>query len=131
MALMTGSGRGFIIGEIDFKFVGERAVANFPVAFNQDKKNEQTGQWEKDKSAVIRCAAWGELAEFIKNNFAAKQEIDLTGVFHIRMYEKDGQERQSAELTVKTVGAPVVKRAQGGQQSGSDPWASKPNSGGY
>lgn len=129
MALGILTGRGFIIADIDFKYIGERAVANFPVAFNQDKKNEQTGQWDKDKSSVFRAAAWGELAEYIKANFGAKTEIDLSGAVHIRTYVKDGVERQSVELTVRTVGAPVVKRESngGGQKWGSNP-ASNPAS---
>jgi single-strand DNA-binding protein len=118
MALGVISGKGFIIGDIDFKFVGERAVANFPVAFNKDKKNESTGQWEKDKSAVIRCAAWGPLAEFVQANFTAKTEIELSGEFYIRPYEKDGETRQSAEMTVRTVSGPIPKRKGSGDDGG-------------
>lgn len=122
MALANLSGKGFIIGEIELKFIGDRPVANFPVAFNKDKKNESTGQWEKDKSAVIRCAAWGPLAEFVKENFDAKTEIELSGEFYIRPYEKDGETRQSAELTVRTVSGPIPKR-KSNNGGGDDGWS--------
>lgn len=131
MALAQISGRGFIIGDIEMKFLQSgRAVANFPVAFNKNKKNEHTGEWEQDKGAVIRCAAWGELAEYIADKFEAKTEIELSGELHIREYERnDGSKGQSVEATIRTVGAPIPKR-QGGDPSQS--WGSNPaSSGGY
>lgn len=136
MALATIGGRGFIIGEIDFKFTPSgQAVANFPVAFNKNKKDE-SGEWVPDKSAVIRFTAWGDLAEFINEKFEAKTEIDIQGDFHVRKYEKDGEERQSIEAIAKTVGAPIPKRDKGGfgNNKGSNPgdsWGSAPSSDGY
>ncbi len=124
------SGVGFIIAAIDFKVLPSgQSVANFPVAFNKDKKNESTGQWERDKGIVVRAAAWGPLAEYINDRFEAKQEIELSGELYLRAYEKKdgGGEGQSVEMTVRTAGAPMQKRdGQGG--GGKDPWASAPTS---
>jgi single-strand DNA-binding protein len=136
MALATIGGRGFIIGEIEFKFTPSgTAVANFPVAFNKDKFDQDKDKWVRDKEAVIRFTAWGDLAEFINEKFEAKTEIDIQGDFHIRKYEdKEGNERQSIEATVRTVGAPIPKRDKFGSGKGSDPsdsWGSAPSSDGY
>jgi len=127
MALGTFSGKGFIISdEIELKFLPSgQAVANFAVAFNKSKKNEQTGEWDRTHEIVFRAAAWGSLAEFIKENFGPKTEIDLTGEPYVRKYNRqDGSEGQSVELTVRTVGAPIVKRDSGGGQK----WGSNPAS---
>ena len=114
MALPTVSGKGFIISEIDFKYVGERAVANFAVAFNKSKKDERTGDWERTHEIVLRVAAWGELAEYVQANFGQKTEIELTGEVFVRTYEKkDGGEGTSVELTARTVGAPIVRQSKG------------------
>ncbi|ASN69228.1 putative single-stranded DNA-binding protein [uncultured Caudovirales phage] len=123
MALATISGKGFIIADIETKALPSgQFVANFPVAFNKNKKNEQTGEWEPDKSAVIRCTAWGELAEFITEKFQAKTEIELSGELNIREYERnDGSKGQSVEATVRTVSAPIPKRDRGGNSWGKNP----------
>lgn len=115
------SGTGFLIAPIEFKVLPSgQSVANFPVAFNKDKKNESTGQWERDKGIVIRAAAWGPLAEYINDRFEAKQEIELSGELYQRTYQKtDGSgEGVSVEMTVRTAGAPMQKRDGGGQAFG-------------
>lgn len=122
------SGKGFIIAAPEGKFLPSgQFVVNFPVAFNKDKKNDATGQWEKDKSIVVRAAAFGKLGEFINENFDLKTEIELSGEIYVRTYEKKdgGGEGQSIEMTVRTVSGPIPKRdGQGG--GGKDPWASAP-----
>lgn len=125
MALATTSGKGFIISEIVLKFLPSgQAVANFAVAFNKSKKNEQTGDWDRTHEAVYRAAAFGSLGEFIAENYSAKTEIDLSGEAYVRKYEKDGVERQSLELTVRTVGAPFKKQKSSGDGGGA--WGSAP-----
>lgn len=115
MALITASGRGYIISEVSFKFVGERAVANFAVAFNKSKKDERTGEWERTHEIILRVAAWGELAEYVQANFTQKTEIELTGEVYVRTYEKnDGTEGTSVEMTARTVGAPIVRQSNKG-----------------
>jgi len=130
MSLPTISGRGFLISDIDFKFLPSgQAVANFPVAFNKSKKNEQTGEWDRTHEIVFRAAAWGKLAEFIAENFSEKTEIELSGEVYLRKYPKqDGTEGQSVELTVRTVGAPIVKRDSNGGGNGGLKWGSNPAS---
>ena len=137
MALPTIQGRGFIIGDIVLRPAASGlAVANFPVAFNKSKKNEDTDEWERTHEIVVRATAFGELAEYIVENFAAKVDIDLTGELHTETFKrKDGSEGSATKLTVRTVGAPVEKRKGGGQSrqraaksEGSNPWGSNPAS---
>jgi single-strand DNA-binding protein len=138
MSLPSTSGRGFIISpEIEFKFLPSgQAVANFAVAFNKSKKNEQTGGYDRTHEVVYNCTAWGELAEFIRDKFESKTEIDLVGEAYQRKYQRqDGSDGVSLDLTVRQVGAPVAKREarSGGQGAGGgDPWGKAPSShGGY
>lgn len=132
MALATTTGRGFIISDLDFKFLPSgQAVVNFPVAFNRSKKNEQTGEWDRTHEIVYRAAAFGALAEFIQNNYAAKTEIDLTFEAFQRKYTtKEGEERVSLDAIVIQVAAPFKR--DGGSKAPKDPWGTAPsNAGGY
>lgn len=114
MALPTVSGKGFIISDLDFKYLGERAVVNFAVAFKKQKKNDSTGNWDTIGEVVLRVAAWGELAEYVQANFSKLTDIDLTGELSVRTYDKkDGTEGTSVELTARTVGAPIVRKSAG------------------
>lgn len=132
MALATTSGRGFIISDLDFKFLPSgQAVVNFPVAFNRSKKNEQTGEWDRTHEIVYRAAAFGALAEFIQNNYGAKTEIDLTFEAFQRKYTtKEGEERVSLDAIVTQVAAPF-KRDGGGGQSNAPRTRAVANEGGY
>lgn len=140
MALPTISGRGFIISEIELKFLASgQAVANFAVAFNKSKKNDATGEWDRTHEIVVRATAWGELAEFIAEKFTSKTDIDLTGEIYTETFQrKDGSEGSSTCMTVRSVGAPVARRearSGGGSGnggfpggSGGDAWGSNPAS---
>lgn len=137
MALAKINGRGFIIADPEFKYLQNgNPVVNFPVAFNKRKKNQDTGEWEDDKGAVIRATAWGDLAEFINDKFESHTEIDISGDFHTRQYEtKDGERRLSVEMIVTAVGGPIPKRDSNGggfgQNQGSEPWGNTPDNEGY
>lgn len=124
------SGKGFIIAEPVGKFLSSgQFVVNFPVAFNKDKKDESTGQWERDKSIVVRVAAFGKLGEFINENFTAKTEIELSGDLYMSTYQKkdDGGEGQSVEMIVRTVSGPIQKRDGGGQSFGGGAKTASPS----
>ncbi|KAA0021823.1 single-stranded DNA-binding protein [Antrihabitans cavernicola] len=146
MALPTIDGRGFIISdEIDFKALASgQLVANFTVAFNKSRKNEQTDEWERTHEIVVRATAWGDLAQFIADNFSSKVDIDLSGEVYTEKFERrDGSEGSATAMVVRKVGGPVpkrdsnngggsgggnngAKRQQAAKSKGSNPWGSNP-----
>lgn len=81
-----------------------KAVANFTVACNKKSNNDAY----PDKTAFLRCQAWGPLGENISNEFKKGERISiLRGDLEERQYEKDGQKRYSWEVTAWDVARPV------------------------
>lgn len=81
-----------------------KAVANFTVACNKKSNNDAY----PDKTAFLRCQAWGPLGENIANEFAKGQRISIIrGDLEERKWEKDGETRYSWEVTVWDAGRPV------------------------
>ena len=81
-----------------------KAVVNFTVACNKKSNNDAY----PDKTAFLRTAAWGPLAENIANEFKKGERISiLRGDLEERPYEKDGQKRYAWEVTAWDVARPV------------------------
>lgn len=54
----------------------------------------------KDKAYFIDCVAWGDKAETIAQNFKKGDKIGITGMITTRMFEHNGENRKSTEVTV-------------------------------
>lgn len=130
------SEKGFVIAAPELKFLKSgKAVIEVPIAFNKSKKNEQTGQWEKTHSIIIRGTAWEEHAEQIAETITSHMEVLVSGEVFVREYEKnDGTKGQSVEMNIFDIGPAVARRSKGGQQRpqgqqqapAADPWGSQP-----
>ena len=91
------------------------AVANFRVASNSRRKNQQTGQWEDGDTTFLSVSAWGARGENVSSQFSKGNKINIVGDLKQREYEKDGQRRTVYEVEVSDskrehgVAAPVSR----------------------
>ena len=76
------------------------AVANFRVASNSRRKNQQTGQWEDGDTTFLSVSAWGARGENVSSQFSKGNKINVVGDLKQREYEKDGQRRTVYEVEV-------------------------------
>jgi single-strand DNA-binding protein len=86
-------------------------MLNFSVAVNKNKKNKQTGEWEKETS-YFDCVAFNENAENVASSCVKGSRVIVMGYFQQRSWEdKDtGATRSKLELVVDEVG-PSLKWA--------------------
>ena len=102
------------------------AVANFRVASNSRRKNQQTGQWEDGDTTFLTVSAWGARGENVSSQFSKGHKINVVGDLKQREYEKDGQRRTVYEVEVSDskrehgVAAPV-SRFNDNNSSGQQP----------
>ena len=85
------------------------SVANFRVACNSRRKNQQTGQWEDGDTTFLSISAFGGLGENIAARFKKGSKVNITGQLKQREYEKDGQRRTVYEVTANNVAEPVSR----------------------
>lgn len=105
MALPNITATGNLTADPELKYLPNgKAVANFTVACNKKSNNDNY----HDKTAFLRCQAWGPLGENIANEFTKGQRISIVrGDLEERKYEKDGENRYSWEVTVWDAARPV------------------------
>lgn len=133
--LPVTTGRGFVIGDVEFKFgPSGQGIANFPVSFKDRKKVGD--DWEDVRNTVYRMTAWGKLAEQIADSVQKLTEVDISFKGYEDEYEKDGETRKSLKGLVVSCSPSIEKRDKGGfgSNKGSDPsesWGSAPSSDGY
>lgn len=115
------SARGFIISEVEGKPVrnGESMMAKFATAHNKSRKNEQTGEWERTHSIIIRWVAFGALAEFILDNVNTKTEVDVMGeISEDEWTGDDGVTRKSIQGVLRACSPSIERRDNDKPQSG-------------
>lgn len=127
MALPISTGRGFVISDVDFKFLDNgNSVANFAVAFEDSKKNDQGG-WDKLRNTVYRMTAWGKSAEQINDSVTKLTDVDISFKAYEDEYTKDGETKKSLKGTVVSCSPSLPKRDGGGQSFGGGAKASPSN----
>ena len=92
------------------------SVANFRVACNSRRKNQQTGQWEDGDTTFLSVSAFGGLGENVASRFKKGSKVNVTGQLKQREYEKDGQRRTVYEVTANSVAEPVSRFNDSQQQ---------------
>lgn len=113
----------------DLRFTKDgKAVASFSIAENHSKK-DPAGNWVDDGTTWRRVTVWGEAAEALTNACDKGTRVIVYGNERMTEFEgKDGNPRQSLEVTAKTVG--VVPRIPRDQQQrpaqDSQQWQSQP-----
>lgn len=126
---------GTLTADPELRFTpGGAAVANFTVASNERKKNQQSGEWEDGDATFLRCNIWRDYAEHVAESLTRGTRVVVVGRLKQRSYEKDGEKRTVFELEVEEIGpalkwatATVVKASKnGGSNSGSSGCGSPP-----
>lgn len=73
------------------------AVASFTVAWSEQYK-------EQERKLFLPCVAWGGTAEFVSKYFTKGAPIIVDGYLSTRSWtDKDGNNRQSTELTAERI----------------------------
>ncbi|TWP51710.1 single-stranded DNA-binding protein [Lentzea tibetensis] len=105
-------------------------VANFTVAANDRKFDQQSGQWVDGDATFLRCTLWRQPAENLAESLRKGNRVLVTGTLRQRSYEVDGQKRTAMELDVTEVGpslrwatAKVVKATRTTATTGASPAA--------
>lgn len=78
------------------------ARATFTVAVTQ--RTKQGTEWVDGEPMFLRVTAWRELAEHIGESLDKGQRVIVQGALKMRSYDKDGDKRQSWEVTAEEVG---------------------------
>ena len=95
MIIATGTGR--LTRDPEQRQAGQTNITNFTVAFNSTRKNKD-GEYD---TTFVRCTAFGRQGDMIMNSFQKGQSISVAGELKTSSWtDRQGQERQSVELTV-------------------------------
>ncbi len=99
-----------------------KAVANFSVAINRGKRDEnKTPIWKE-------CTAWEYLAETSAGNFKKGDAVHVVGYLDLEEWEKDGQQKSKEVLVLSDIYRRVFKPKEGSASDQQQP-VPPPNSG--
>lgn len=94
---------------------GGTAVASFTVAWSEKYK-------ENERKLFLPCVAWGNNAMFICQYFVKGSEIIVEGALTSRKWQdKDGNNRESIELTVERMHFAGSKQTDNAPQDAPEP----------
>ena len=106
-----------LVADPELRYTGNgTAVANFRVACNSRRKNQQTGQWEDGDTTFLSVSAWGARGENVSSQFSKGNKINVVGDLKQREYEKDGVKRTAYEVVAIEAAAPVSRFNDNGQK---------------
>lgn len=119
---MTLQGR--LVAEPELRYIqGQIPVCSFRVAWSEKYKEVET-------KLFLSCVAWRGLGEMVNKYFTKGQEIAVEGRLSTRDWQdKDGNNRQSIEMTVDKVHFCGPKRDNGGGYSAPPPTEPPPDAG--
>lgn len=137
MSLPTVTATGRLTRDPETRFLQNgNAVANFSIACNDRRKNQQTGEWEDGDTTFLDVSAWRKLAEYASDKLRKGQLVTVVGKLSSRTYDaQDGSKRTAFQVTAEEIGISIFNRddsapAQGGwgqQQAApqADPWGNQ------
>jgi single-strand DNA-binding protein len=96
---------GNITDDPELRFTpGGAAVANFTVAVNQRRPN-QDGGWDDKLDGFFRCNCWREMAENVAESLQKGSRVVVVGRLQQRSWEdQEGNKRSVVEVQVDEVG---------------------------
>jgi single-strand DNA-binding protein len=120
------------------------AVTRMRAVASSRKKNDQTGEWEDDKSCWCTLTAFRRVAENIAESFSKGDLVMVSGKLQTDEWEdRDGNKRTTVNVLVDNIGMSAafhavtalksgkpqeekVQKQQGGtpSQAQEDPWTS-------
>lgn len=120
MALPTIADIARVTADTEIRYTQSgKAVAQTRLAFNKSKFNEQTRQWENDKTFFIDGTTWEDAAERASQQLLKGAEVYVTGEIETQQWEKDGEKRSKPSLTIRRFKViPKVEQPQGTQGGG-------------
>lgn len=93
---------------------GGTEVLSFGVAWNDRKRNAQTGEWE-DVPGFIDCVLFGSRANFLSTALHKGSKVAISGKLKYSSWERDGVKRSKIEIIAEDVTFMTPK--QDGQQA--------------
>jgi single-strand DNA-binding protein len=129
MGLPQITATGNLTGDPELRFTSSgKAVANWTIACNKKRKNEQTGEWEDVATCFLRCSIWETKAEAVAEKLSRGDEVTVVGSLKQNDYtDKDGNKRTSYDVEAYTVAlvvkAPKADREKPAAPNQADPWA--------
>lgn len=135
MGLPVLSGEFTVVADPELKFAQSgQAIARVRLVSNSRKRNEQTNEWENDKTLWMSGTAFGKVAENIAESVTKGSRVMVIGRLETQEWEaKDGGGKRTATaLIIDKFGLDLIfdpahhqKREQQAQQpAGGSPWAS-------
>lgn len=97
--------------------------AQFSLAVNNRRKNQQTGEWE-DQTEWFNIVVWGDTAERISQYITKGKQLFIEGRVQTRSWEDDqGQKHYRTEVIAQTIQLLGGPRDQSGDdwEAGSRP----------
>lgn len=91
-------------------------IMSFGVAFNDRRKNNQTGEWE-DYANFIDCVMFGNRAQNIQQYLSKGSKVTIEGKLHWSQWERDGQKRSKIEIIVDDIDFGGSKQSSQGSQA--------------
>lgn len=123
MPLPTISGVGRLTADPELRITQSGTpMCVMNIAFNNRRKNEQTGQWEDGDVFYARAVAWKQLAENAAETLSKGMEVMVSGEIRTESWEKDGQKHRMDKLLVRSIApnlAYATARVQKATRDGS------------
>lgn len=103
MSINFAAVSGNVTRDAELRFTAsETPVVRFGIAFNERKKNAQTGVWE-DRTNFVDCAMFGSRAEKLQPYISKGAKVAIQGRLHWSQWETEGQKRSKIEIVVDDV----------------------------
>lgn len=137
LPIVTVEGRVVADPELRFAPSGV-AVCKLRIVASSRRKNDQTGEWEDDKTLWLNVSCFKQLAEHVAESVAKSDIIIATGTLSTHEWEHEGQKRSQIEMAANAVAASLQFRTiphgagtasrsgSSGSPSSNDPWAAPP-----
>lgn len=86
---------GRLTADPEIRYAGDTHVANFTVAVNRRRKEQE------HTADFPRCVAFGKVADLINKYFRKGSQIGITGHLQTGSYEKDGRKVYTTDVIVE------------------------------
>lgn len=98
---------GRLTRDIELRYVGERAVANFTLAVDKNLAKEKKQEFEaanKPTADFIQIAVWGRRAETCANYLSKGSKVGVVGRIETGSYDaEDGSKRYTTNVVASNV----------------------------
>ena len=107
---ITGEFR--LVADPELRFAPSGVAVGSARIVASSRKKDDSGEWVDDKTCWLRLTAFKRLAENLAESFTKGDLITVTGRLHTSEFEdRDGNKRQSYEVTADTIGMSVAFKA--------------------